>query len=910
MSYFHTDPSLDFDEANAFIAALADTVPSLDKSSDWNKDFDLDKLYSPELDAKFNPSSPEVISSNGSIDEMFVGSSNDSDFSTSLPPFYSRDGDLFVPEEANDSLASTVSPLLEFSPHSGTSSLRSPCVEDKIPQHSGLTEDISSLDFSSMGAIPNFTPQSESKMINFAAPPHESAGGRFDGNSPRKSHVKRELSSETENANDVKPTIKASKVSKPERKPKTSHNVIEKKYRTSINSKILELREVVPTLKFATGKARISMADLDGLSPASKLNKASILTKANEYIKHMKKKNKTLQKEIQELQALVNSAESTTQTVDVSPSATQRSFQTSLDAYANYLGHASDCDSLYDRRVTYNSSADDGVFSNYSTFSDMNSRDVSMQPTQNNSNTNQNSNTNMFLGGLATLMGSSYINDNNFQAMSAMPLFPATLFGQSASATQLISSLRMCVAGVGIFMMAYSIIGGVQLKPGKGKERHTPESVAWVLSVIGIKPRDFFDDQAKKEVTDRLIGANTTSAGSWYKTYFSLRTKESNFETILLQFLVGTVIVKKGLALSNIIALDLKLKKRSLLTAEYSGNNDSLKSLRCLFSTIDGLSMFESETFAERLFNLAHRKPISRGIANGENASLFVDSILRNENNLYGILFEWRVLEIIHELTLVYLDLIASTDGVRDEDLGELKSDARKLGQLVNGSKYLGRQLSYFEMLLSPESTPEVLQNDRHYILNTLSAVTSSFQEPELTDDELISDDESVEESETSSASIDSEQKDPLQLIKHQKSIVCSLNLMNEEKFIVLLSSLISYYSQNEDEEKSLELLNHLKLKESKNSLSLLSFTCLLKLLLSLVQTEKEESTETNTSASKNCSDIAAHMSSQNCLILESLIKVMRSWLNEDNKPVFLTHKLRSELSNLVITRGIALNKL
>lgn len=87
-----------------------------------------------------------------------------------------------------------------------------------------------------------------------------------------------------------------SRISKP-RKEKTSHNMIEKKYRTNINTKILELRDAVPSLRFSATTSG-KMEELDGLAPASKVNKASILTKAKEYIEHLEQKNAALLAEL------------------------------------------------------------------------------------------------------------------------------------------------------------------------------------------------------------------------------------------------------------------------------------------------------------------------------------------------------------------------------------------------------------------------------------------------------------------------------------------------------------------------------------------------------------------------------------------------------------------------------------
>lgn len=60
--------------------------------------------------------------------------------------------------------------------------------------------------------------------------------------------------------------------------------------------KIEQLRRTVPTLRVAYKKCNDlpitsrDLADLDGLEPATKLNKASILTKSIEYICHLERK--------------------------------------------------------------------------------------------------------------------------------------------------------------------------------------------------------------------------------------------------------------------------------------------------------------------------------------------------------------------------------------------------------------------------------------------------------------------------------------------------------------------------------------------------------------------------------------------------------------------------------------------
>jgi hypothetical protein len=96
--------------------------------------------------------------------------------------------------------------------------------------------------------------------------------------------------------------IPRSEDSKPASK-KRPHNVIEKRYRANLNEKIAELRDSVPSLRVSKKSGQDADCgeeedgDLDGLTPTNKLNKASILTKAVEYIRHLELRNKKLDDE-------------------------------------------------------------------------------------------------------------------------------------------------------------------------------------------------------------------------------------------------------------------------------------------------------------------------------------------------------------------------------------------------------------------------------------------------------------------------------------------------------------------------------------------------------------------------------------------------------------------------------------
>ncbi|KAF2798178.1 hypothetical protein K505DRAFT_322050 [Melanomma pulvis-pyrius CBS 109.77] len=95
---------------------------------------------------------------------------------------------------------------------------------------------------------------------------------------------------------------------------KTAHNMIEKRYRNNLNDKIAALRDSVPSLRVmsrgnGTGEEEDDPEDLEGLTPAHKLNKATVLSKATEYIRHLEKRNKRLQDEVTTLTSRLDSYE-------------------------------------------------------------------------------------------------------------------------------------------------------------------------------------------------------------------------------------------------------------------------------------------------------------------------------------------------------------------------------------------------------------------------------------------------------------------------------------------------------------------------------------------------------------------------------------------------------------------------
>ena len=88
---------------------------------------------------------------------------------------------------------------------------------------------------------------------------------------------------------------------------KTAHSTVEKRYRTNLNDGIAALRDSVPSLLVKArrleqqssedGDEEMEREDLESLAPAHKLNKATILSKATEYITHLERQNANLAEE-------------------------------------------------------------------------------------------------------------------------------------------------------------------------------------------------------------------------------------------------------------------------------------------------------------------------------------------------------------------------------------------------------------------------------------------------------------------------------------------------------------------------------------------------------------------------------------------------------------------------------------
>ena len=108
---------------------------------------------------------------------------------------------------------------------------------------------------------------------------------------------------------------------------KNSHNLIEKRYRTNLNDKIAQLRDSVPSLRLPPKQTSVNAGQVDSdcsdegeeSSTAQKLNKATILTKATEYIQHLEKRNQRLEQENISLRNRLQTVEQLTHASPLTP---------------------------------------------------------------------------------------------------------------------------------------------------------------------------------------------------------------------------------------------------------------------------------------------------------------------------------------------------------------------------------------------------------------------------------------------------------------------------------------------------------------------------------------------------------------------------------------------------------------
>lgn len=667
--------------------------------------------------------------------------------------------------------------------------------------------------------------------------------------------------------------IKNAKITKPQKKDKSSHNMIEKKYRTNINSKIVALRDAVPSLRIAAGKD-VSVAELEGLTPASKLNKASVLTKATEYIKHLESKNEALSQQNMQLQRSIQEASVHGQ---VAPAEQQQQQQPIVMQQGGFGYVPSQNEQRYNTTMAYQQFGNEPI--------SYNSQNMNSIP-----DSNQNYNK-YLLAGMTAFMGTSLLtgDGNDFKGLSALPFssfFPHSLTHPSPLVLQFLSILKILL----IICSAFSLILPNLLSPQqrqKGKLDNT--AYHWLIDGLGFQFRSTIDEERIKIIILRLSGSQEgiLSLGL-LSDFIYLASSEPTFEHCFLYLIIGTMLIAKYPFLSKFINYSMNFKGSLLLNTEYKEDNQSLVSISKLICDLDGISMLGSNNLINRLINLAEKKGINSNIDDDPNHLKYIEFFTENSNDYYKTIFSWRILELTHQLNLAYLETIAFND--TDENF-----DDNMYSQIMKGidaiesillnvdSPSTEKYFNLFKTVIKPNtSAVKLLKSIEVDVTHSLSNLR------EVPDDQTL--DRSVS-SDSSTLTFSEEEIDDEELstqsIKSQKARIEVLNSVTEEQFIILSSALTIYYYKY-DRSKSYELLKHLRFSSGRVRLSLLSFTALLKVIIELVNNEVDLYDQLNSD------------------VLNQLTRVARLWVNDDK--VFLNYTLRGNLSDLIVSKGMILN--
>lgn len=646
------------------------------------------------------------------------------------------------------------------------------------------------------------------------------------------------------------PKLKALKVVKP-KKDKSSHNMIEKKYRTNINLKIVALRDAVPSLRIAAGLKDITVADLEGLTPALKLNKALVLTKATEYIKHLENKNLVLKQQNAELQRLIQEA-------NLRPPATAP-VPPHGAGVAHGFGFYPDAPLQYAAPVV----------------SQPEYAPPQMQPPHHQGFQFNPMANKMLMAGMATMVGQQMFagGNDNYQGMAAAPfLLMFTKLPQAA----LFSVIKLLLVAAAVYLLAAPLLAN-KSKPSKDDVSNDFEFLdvalfkRWLLVHIGVKLPSKLSPFTIKQIHGLLNGQLQLSEGETYQQlfryFFMLSVAETSFENCLLLLVIGRLLIYRYPMLKLILNTSLTLKGQMMLHLEYRGDNADLHRLAILVYSIDGLGVVGLELMMSRLTNLLLRRPINTGITKGFNHIKFIEMHSAAKGDYFAVIANWRILEVIHALNEKFLEHLTKIDE-SDELLKDILADVESLEPLLAGLKLQG-YFDMFKAVVNPATAPQYAEIVHERVQKQLQVFKQVVDGPELTDDELWSDDEEVIESIAK----------PQPSLLNNKLLITLLGLVQLEEFISMVLLFVVYHVKNDETDQALHLINYLKI-DKVSELTLLLFTAMILMLVEVIPT---------------LDDIE---------VLDDTVKLTREWVNLG----LLDSKLQLGLSKVIVAKGKVLN--
>ena len=113
--------------------------------------------------------------------------------------------------------------------------------------------------------------------------------------------------SSSDSMSDSPPPSRGGRSVKKHKERMVVHNAVERRYRNSINERIVELDGIVPLIDGQAKRVRVSAA-MRGAHALQQTNKSSVLVRAIEYIQHLKRQNQELEEEVRALREAAGAA--------------------------------------------------------------------------------------------------------------------------------------------------------------------------------------------------------------------------------------------------------------------------------------------------------------------------------------------------------------------------------------------------------------------------------------------------------------------------------------------------------------------------------------------------------------------------------------------------------------------------
>ncbi|CCH45786.1 hypothetical protein BN7_5372 [Wickerhamomyces ciferrii] len=706
------------------------------------------------------------------------------------------------------------------------------------------------------------------------------------------------------------------KITKP-KKTKATHNVIEKKYRTNINSKITALRDAVPSLRLAAGDVNTTLNDLDGLSPAAKVNKAIVLEKATEYIQHLEKKNMILLRENQQMKQYLGSIPAQQQ---------------------HYPSH-------FNQQIPLQQQQQQQQQHDNFQPATYNGQQVNVANAQPQQQYQMGVPARVLMGGMATMVGHNMFNGGNdfsdYRGLSAFPILGNPLF---AKLLHIIQFSFLASSVVSLIFPSIFASSDSNLTDKSGKPQQTRSSITlleWyelVKELVFIRIGSKSKHSASGNEIDTLV--NQSLLGKFgNNSYFSLVflllrlfTYETSYEVSFAKLVLAKLILTYSdfslfFNLNSLVELSI---------SEVANQKVSDPALRHFFKELKSPLAKDSEAF-KRLLNVVTGLPISTNCERGvEDKGFFL--ILRDDRISFDyktLLVSFRANEVFREVLLEYINLTFNKEEINKLDNDELKEGKKELWNKLISAENLAPKRSVvdiriklFKSILNEKYVDGVLklvsEESKAYTLNqklngnesntksgeTISSpveeeeedITTSKEENvdgedlEKTDEQIYDSDEYFEDSDfepepiTPSNSFDNSKKNK---ITEQPLINAKFqNLLSQDLFNALVCSSILKYAHADQHEQVSKLLKYIRF--NKDELTLLSFISLYKLIQKFPKKWVE---------------------GKEGQVIENLVAHLRVWIGDSSNGNFNDLKevglhLKREISDDLVETGKSFNEL